>query len=166
MRQFYILMNTKIYPITLYRSKTSLAESLGISRRTIQRKVSKGEISQDTKGRVRVDELIALLKSDRMNIKRGPKINLGLNNYNKAIYNFKLNSLEKEILELDNLTKLNETIDHDIAESIKQKFFSLSSATLQEIAKQAMCISNHKRRLAKLGLSFDSSMIMNALKSM
>ena len=136
--------------ITLYRSKSRLAEALGISRKTIQRKVSKGELSQDSKGRVRIDELIALLKVDSMRVKRGPKIQLEISNYNNITYKYNGKCLERVILELDEITILNETVNQAIVGNITNQLCNLGSATLEEIANNAMRICNHKRRLAKI----------------
>jgi len=149
--------------ITLYRSKSRLAEALGISRKTIQRKVSRGELSQDSKGRVRIDELIALLKVDSMRVKRGPKIQLEISNYNNITYKYNGKCLEKVILELDEITILNETVIQGIVGNITNQLCNLGSATLEEIANNAMRICNHKRRLAKLGLSRDASKIPEIL---
>jgi polyhydroxyalkanoate synthesis regulator phasin len=158
-------MENTSYPITLYRSKSQLAEALGINRKTIQRMVSKGELSQDSKGRVRIDELIAILKVSSMRVKRGPKIQLDISIYNKKTYNYNGNTFEVEILKMDELTVSNETVDHEILKNIINKISGLNSATLEAIANQAMLICQHKRRLAKVGVSFDASKILKILYS-
>jgi hypothetical protein len=158
-------MENTSYPITLYRSKSKLAEALGINRKTIQRMVSKGELSQDSKGRVRIDELIAILKVSSMRVKRGPKIQLDISIYNKSIYNYNGKTLEVEFLKMDDLTVSNETVDHEILKNIINKISGLNSATLEAIANQAMLICHHKRRLAKVGVSFDASKILKILYS-
>jgi hypothetical protein len=153
------------YPITLYRSKSKLAESLGINRKTIQRMVAKGELSQDSKGQVRIDELIAILKVSSMRIKRGPKIQLNVSIYNEKLYNYNGKSLELEILKMDDLTVSNETVDHEVVKNMVTQISGLNSATLEAIANQAIFISQHKRRLAKVGVSFDASKILKILYS-
>jgi hypothetical protein len=158
-------MENTSYPITLYRSKSQLAEALGINRKTIQRMVSKGELSQDSKGRVRIDELIAILKVSSMRVKRGPKIQLDISIYNKKTYNYNGNAFEVEILKMDELTVSNETVDHEILKNIINKISGLNSATLEAIANQAMLICQHKRRLAKVGVSFDAAKILKILYS-
>jgi hypothetical protein len=50
--------------------------------------VSRGELSQDSQGRVRIDELIGILKANSMSVKRGPKIRIDISNYNTKIYKF------------------------------------------------------------------------------
>ena len=127
--------------------------------------VSRGELSQDSQGRVRIDELIGILKANSMSVKRGPKIRIDISNYNTKIYKFNGKSLEVENLELDDLTVLNETVNHEIIKNIIIPISFLSSATLEEIAKQAMCICHHKRRLAKVGFSFDASKVLKTLYS-
>jgi hypothetical protein len=162
MRQL-ILMETTTSSITLYRSKSQLAKTLGISRKTIQRKVAKGELSQDSKGRVRVDELIARLKLDSIQNKRGPKMRLGISNYNSVTYKYNGRHLERVLLSMDELTKKNETVNNQFVNNIIQQISDLSSATLEEIANQAMSVCQHKRRLAKIGLSIDGDKIIKIL---
>jgi hypothetical protein len=127
--------------------------------------VSKGELSQDSKGRVRIDELIAILKVSSMRVKRGPKIQLDISIYNKKTYNYNGKNFEVEILKMDELTVSNETVDHEILKNIINKISGLNSATLEAIANQAMLICQHKRRLAKVGVSFDASKILKILYS-
>jgi hypothetical protein len=162
MRQL-LLMETTASSITLYRSKSQLAKTLGISRKTIQRKVAKGELSQDSKGRIRVDELIARLKIDSIQNKRGPKMRLEISKYNNIKYDYNGRHLEKVVLNIDELTKTNETVNDQVVKTIIQQISDLSSATLEEIATQAMSVCQHKRRLAKLGLSIDGSKIIKIL---
>jgi hypothetical protein len=125
--------------------------------------VAKGELSQDSKGQVRIDELIAILKVSSMRIKRGPKIQPNVSIYNEKLYNYNGKSLELEILKMDDLTVSNETVDHEVVKNMVTQISGLNSATLEAIANQAMFISQHKRRLAKVGVSFDKTKILNTL---
>ena len=127
--------------------------------------VSKGELSQDVNGRVRIDELVALLKVRSTHVKRGHKIKVDITNYNKKIYKFNGVSLEIDQLELDNLTLQNESVDYDIVKKAISQLCHLSSATLEEIANQVMFICHHKRRLAKIGLSTDGEQVLKIMSS-
>ena len=154
-----------MYPITIFHSKSVLAKKFQISRKTIQRKVRSGELSQDSKGRVRDDELFAILKVDAMRGRRGPKIRFKPEEISKTISNFKGERLGSEFIEPDEISKANATLDQGAVEEIKSQLVGLNSATLNKIAILAVTYSEHKRRLANVGLSLEPSLILEALES-
>lgn len=131
-------MGTSIYPITVYISKSSAAKRLDIDRKTIQRKVKAGKLSQDEKGRIRWDELVAELKADEMRGRRGPKVRIPKVESAQKTYHFdQKRGLVERPLEPSGATLWNEKLDEQALENIKCQLADLGSASLDAIAKEA-----------------------------
>ncbi len=157
-------MKKTIYPITVYHNKTYVADLLGISRKTIQRKVSNGDLSEDSCGGVCIDELKALLEVDSMRGRRGPKIIIKKPEDSNVRYNYINGTFVRVVLDVDEVTRSNESIDKKALKELSFRIEGLKSATLEAFARHAMCISSHKRRLARLGSVKDASEIREALR--
>ena len=157
-------MKKNTYLITVFHNKSAAARKLGISRKTIQRKVSKGELAENSYGGVCIDELKALLEVDAMSGRRGPKIIIKEPEPSNKQVEYVGRKFVKAVLDVDEVTRLNETIDMESVEEMSRSFESMKSATLETLAKYAMCICNHKRRLARLGSVKDASEIREALR--
>ncbi len=143
-------MKKPAYPITIYLSKSSAAKRLKINRKTIQRKVSEGKLSQNESGRVRLDELAAVLKADSIRGRRGPKIQPVAVESAQKNYKFTQQGLVEIPVEPDEATIRNQELNAQAVDDIKRRIVNLSSASLDAISNFALTISNHKKRLAKL----------------
>jgi len=157
-------MGKTVYPITIYLSKSSAAKRLNIDRKTIQRKVKAGKLSQDDKGRIRWDELVAELKADELRGRRGPKVRIpNVKNAQKTYHFDQKRGLVECPLEQNGATLWNEKLDEQALEDIKRQIANLGSASLDAIAKEALSLSHHKKRLAKVGLVKPGTEILAAL---
>ena len=157
-------MGKSIYPITIYLSKSSAAKRLNIDRKTIQRKVKAEKLSQDGKGRIRWDELVAELKADEIRGRRGPKVRIPNVESAQKTYRFdQKRGLVECPLDSNGATLWNEKLDEQAVEDIKRQLANLGSASLDAIAKEALALSHHKKRLAKVGLVKPGSEILAAL---
>jgi hypothetical protein len=159
-------MEKSNYPITNYFSKSIVAMKLNISRKTIQRKVKEGKLSQNEKGHVCWDELVALLEGEQMQGRRGPKWTKPKKKpaasapppYDPIRGFLKATSGPNES------TIWNQKVDHQAVEEIKRLMADLSSASLDVIAKEALILSSHKARLARVDLTKAGTEIFAALK--
>ena len=157
-------MKKPVYPITVYVSKSSAAKRLNINRKTIQRKVSEGKLSQNESGRIRLDELAAVLKADSIRGRRGSKIQPVAVESAQKNYKFTQQGLVEIPVEPDEATIRNQELNEQAVDDIKRRIVNLSSASLDEISRFALTISNHKKRLAKLGHSHAPAEILAALE--
>ena len=159
-------MGKMVYPITNYISKSSAARKLNIDRKTIQRKVKAGKLSQNAHGRIRRDELEGLLKAEEKRGRRGPKwskpktepVKNGPPNYDPQRGFSKAQSKPNDAI------VWNEKSDDVAVEKIKRRLGNLSSASLDEIAEFACMLSAHKKRLANLGLILPGAEILASLE--
>ena len=157
-------MKKPVYPITIYVSKSSAPKRLNINRKTIQRKVSEGKLSQNENGRVRLDEVAAILKADSIRGRRGPKIQPMAVESAQKNYKFTQQGLVEVPVEPDEATIRNQELNEQAVDDIKRRIVNLSSASLDEISRFALTISNHKKRLAKLGHCHSPAEILAALE--
>lgn len=157
-------MKKTAYPITIYLSKSSAAKRLKINRKTIQRRVSEGKLSQNESGHIRLDELAALLKADSIRGRRGPKIQTVAVESGQKNYKFTQQGLVEIPVEPDEATIRNQELNEQAVDDIKRRIVNLSSASLDAISNFALTISNHKKRLAKLGHSHAPAEILAALE--
>ena len=154
------------YPITIYISKSNAAKRFNIDRKTIQRKVKAGKLSQDEKGRIRRDELEGLLLADEMRGRRGPKwikpkmdtAEKGPPPYDRMRGFLKITSGPNEA------AIWNHSLDSKAIEDIKRQLLDLSGASLDAIMEFAGTLSSHKKRLANLGQIKPGSEILAALQ--
>jgi hypothetical protein len=159
-------MGRVVYPITIYISKSAAARRFNIDRKTIQRKVKAGKLSQDAQGRIRRDELEALLKVEEKRGRRGPKwskpktesVTNGPPDYDRQ------RGFSKVQRKPNNATVWNEKSDQIAVEKIKRQLLNLSGASLDEIAEFAYQLSAHKKRLANLDLILPGNEILAALE--
>jgi len=152
--------------ITIYFSKSQLERKLNISRKTIQRKVTEGKLSQNEKGHVRWDELVALLETEQVRGRRGPKWSTPKKEpaaiapppYDPIRGFGKASSSPNES------TAWNQRVDHQAVAVIERLMADLGSASLDVIAKEALILSSHKSRLARVDLIKPGAEILAALQ--
>ena len=159
-------MKKSTYSITTYFSKSQLAIKLNISRKTIQRKVKEGKLSQNEKGHVCWDELVALLETEQMHGRRGPK---WCKPKRKPAASAPppydpIRGFLKATSGPNASTIWNQRVDHQAVEEIKRLMADLSSASLDVIAKEAFILSSHKSRLARVDLVKPGAEILAALQ--
>jgi hypothetical protein len=155
-----------VYPVTIYISKSSAARRFNIDRKTIQRKVKAGKLSQDAHGRIRRDELEGLLKAEEKRGRRGPRwskpktepVTKGPPDYDPQ------RGFSKVPRKPNDAIVWNEKSDQAAVEKIKRQLRNLSSASLDEIAEFACMLSAHKKRLANLGHILPGNEILAALE--
>ena len=141
------------YPITLYVSKSTAAKKLGINRKTIQRKVQSGKLSQDGKGRIRWDELVAVLKSEEMRGRRGPKTPIPpVENTQKIHHYDPKRGLFEATLEPNEAILWNQKLNEIAVAHLTSQMANLSTTSLEAVVKSANTLIEHKSRLAKVGL--------------
>ena len=159
-------MEKMVYPVTIYISKSSAARRFHIDRKTIQRKVKAGKLSQNGQGRIRRDELEALLKAEEKRGRRGPRWKPPKEDWEKngpPDYDPQ-RGFSKVPRKPNEAIVWNEKSDQDAVEKIKRQLADLSSASLDEIAEFACMLSAHKKRLANLGHIKSGSEILAALE--
>lgn len=159
-------MGKIVYPVTNYISKSSAARRFNIDRKTIQRKVKAGKLSQDDQGRIWRDELEGLLKAEEKRGRRGPKrkkskedqVVTGPPDYDPQC------GFKHVPLPTNDAIVWNEKSDQAAVGKIKRQLRNLSSASLDEIAEFACMLSAHKKRLANLDLILPGREILAALE--
>jgi hypothetical protein len=152
--------------ITIYFSKSQLERKLNISRKTIQRKVTEGKLSQNEKGHVRWDELVALLETEQMRGRRGPKWSKPKKEPAASApppYD-PIRGFGKASSSPNESTIWNQKVDHQAVAEIKRLMANLGSASLDVIAKEALILSSHKSRLARVDLVKPGAEILAALQ--
>lgn len=159
-------MGKVVYPVTIYISKSAAARRFNIDRKTIQRKVKAGKLSQDAHGRIRRDELEGLLKAEEKRGRRGPRwskpnaepVTNGPPDYDPQ------RGFSKVHCKPNDATVWNEKSDPVAVEKIKRQLRNLSSVSLDEIAEFACLLSAHKKRLANLDLILPGNEILAAFE--
>jgi hypothetical protein len=159
-------MKKKPSSITIYFSKSQLEKKLNISRKTIQRKVTEGKLSQNEKGHVRWDELVALLETEQVRGRRGPKWSKPKKEPAASApppYD-PIRGFGKASSSPNESTAWNQRVDHQAVAVIKRLMADLGSASLDVIAKEALILSSHKSRLARVDLIKPGAEILAALQ--
>ena len=140
-----------LYPITMWFTKSAAAKKLKINRKTIQRKIKTGELSQDDKGRIRWDELMGVLKADQQRGRRGPKIHFPEVATEHVISDFDPHrGLVTRRLEPTEATRWHQTIDEEAVSRLTREMARLSTASLEVLMAKALALHEHKTRLARL----------------
>ena len=118
-------------------NKSTAADLLGISRKTIQRKVNNGALNEDENGGVCIEELKTLLQKEASKRKRGPKmpfINPVTDNEDDPIFSFEVTieaSLKKIIaLEATSL-EAAEADAHEMFESEWNEYGNYKQKTIK-----------------------------------
>jgi hypothetical protein len=154
----------KAYPITIYISKSSAAKKLNINRKTIQRKVQAGKLSQDAKGRIRWDELVAVLRTDETRGRRGPKTPAPNAEGAAKIQHFDpKRRFVEAMLEPNDAMVQNQKLDGKAVARLTRQMAGLSIASLEAVVKAANTLITHKSRLARVGVSLPTSEILAEL---
>jgi hypothetical protein len=147
-----------------WRTKSAVARMLGISRKTVQRKVTSGELPEDETGRVCADRLAALLSADVMRGRRGPKLQLRTDKPRPRYeYRHGLGFVKTADHE-DPADKIEGEVDCDMLQKLQSRMVKVSTATLRAIAGQAMTIAKHRARMARLGFKITPDEMLSALR--
>ena len=159
-------MKKPTYSITNYISKSHAARKLNISRKTIQRKVKEGKLSQNDKGHVCWDELVALLEADVIQGRRGPKWSKPTveTAKNGPPHYDRIGGFLKVARGPNPSTIWNQKVNKQAVDEIKRLMLDLSSASLDVIAKEALILSTHKSRLARVDLIKPGAEILATLQ--
>lgn len=150
-------------PLPAWRSKSQAARLLGINRRTIQRKVTQGQLTQDSSGRVCMDLVAAIIKRDNLRGRRGPKIKLQTDQP-RSRYDWDTASGGLVAVPIDEQRKAG-AVDVVRLLKIERRLLKMNAATLNAVAKSAMTIAHHRARLTKLGLTMTVDEMLSALRA-
>jgi len=123
-------------------------------------------LSQNEKGHVCWDELVALLEVEQMQGRRGPKWCKPKKEPAASApppYDPK-RGFGKAPSGPNESTAWNQKVDHQAVEEIKRLMADLGSASLEDIAKEALLLSSHKSRLARVDLLKPGAEILAALQ--
>jgi hypothetical protein len=154
----------KVYPITIHLSKSAAAKLFRINRKTIQRKVQAGKLSQDAKGRIRRDELVGLLKTEEMRGRRGPKTPVTKVESTQKIHHYDpKRGLVAATLEPNEEEIRNQKVDEKALARLTRQMANLSVASLESVVQAAHTLIAHKSRLARVGVSLPTGEILAEL---
>jgi hypothetical protein len=153
------------YTITNCISKSLAARKLKINRKTIQRKVQAGKLSQDEHGRIRWDELVGVLKAESRRSRRGPKITIPKIEHAQKIYHYDpKRGFVESTLEPSEAVLTNRRLDEEAVARLMLQMADLTLASLEAVVKDAYTLIEHKSRLAKVGLFKSGAEILAALE--